>query len=333
MNTRRRYGHLCRLLACSALLVGCGSQTGRTGGAGHPSSPVVTDAQAVAAVRAYEQGNNKVNAALDPPGLAAVETTPLRTSSQALMTVSRTLHQKIPHITHTKTEVFVPSGTGRTTWFLSVSQRVVGGVPSTQPTYNVFVRTGPSGSFRAAYALTPIQQEQVGPFALDAAGAAMSVTSADDLLLAPDKVGRAVTEHYVRGLSGKDAFLPSTALDDVLGNGYVLGRKVLGERGVTLTRNVRSDLPETYALRTTDGGVVAFTAITVTDHLTAKNAKSKATLRAGSNDAALFGRPGGAQAEKFTIDRLEMFMTYIPLARSGGKAKVLAYSEAPISVV
>ncbi|AWW43506.1 hypothetical protein DN051_44030 (plasmid) [Streptomyces cadmiisoli] len=101
---------------------------------------------------------------------------------------------------------------------------------------------------------------------------------------------------------------------------------------MTLTRAVRSVGSQVFALRTADGGVLAFTSVVVTDHLQAKTAKFRASLRAGSNDAALLGKPAGATGKSFSIDRLQMFMTHIPTKTSGTKAKVLAYSETAVSV-
>ncbi|WP_369221620.1 hypothetical protein AB5J52_07345 [Streptomyces sp. R39] len=323
---------VCWLLAGAAILTGCGTSTPTAEATPPPAAPTVTTAQAAAVVKAYDQQNNAVNAAYDEAGLTGIETPPLRTSSQALMTISKTLRQRIPRITSTAAHFVIPAQRGYPRWFLSISQRVIGGVPAPQLTYDIYYQETPADHFLAAFALTPTEQETVGPFALNSAGAATSVSSGAGLLLAPTDLGRAITSHYVRGLRGKDGFAYSAPLDDVLGNGFVLGRQALGSRGVTLTRAVSSVAPQVFALRTADGGVVAFTAVTVTDRLVAKTAKATASLRAGSNDAALLGKPAGATAGSFTIDRLEMFMTYIPTKASGTKAKVLAYSETGVSV-
>ncbi|MFG2480740.1 hypothetical protein [Streptomyces fagopyri] len=323
----------CWLLVGAALLAGCGT----VGQAAEPkqsppAAPAVTTAQLATVVRTYDQKNNEVNASVDSNGLAAIETPPLRTSSQALMAISKSLGQKASRITSTNPRFVVPAQPGYPRWFLSISQRVIGGVPSSQPTYDVYYQETPSDPFLAAYALTPTDQETVGPFALNSAGAAEPVISGTGLLIAPADLGQAITSHYVQGLRDKDDFAYSAPLDDMLGNGFTLGRQVLGTRGIALTRAVKSVAPQVFALRTADGGVLTFTSVTVTDHLQAKTAKSTASLRAGSNDAALLGKPAGATAKSFTIDRLEMFMTYIPTKTSGTKAKVLAYSETGVSV-
>jgi hypothetical protein len=323
----------CWLLVGAALLAGCGSAGGKAEPQqAPPAAPAVTTARATAVLRDYDQKNNAVNAAFDGVGLSAIETPPLRTSSQSLMTISKNLAQKIPQITTPNPRFVVPAQPGYPRWFLSISHRVIGGVPSPQPTYDVYYQETPADHFLAAYALTPAEQEDVGPFALNSAGAAQPVTSGAGLVLDPADLGQAITRHYVEGLRDKDAFVHSAPLDDVLGNGFTLGRQVLGTRGVTLTRVVKSVAPQMFALRTADGGALAFTSVTVTDHLQARTAKAEASLRAGSNDAALLGRPDGAKAKSFTIDRLEMFMTYIPTKTSGTKAKVLAYSETAVSV-
>jgi hypothetical protein len=322
----------CGLLAATALLTGCGSATRTTGSAPRQAGTSVTPAQAAAVVQTYEQKNNAVNATADSAGLATIETSPLRSADQALMTISTTLKQKASVITDTNTQAVIPAQSGHPHWFLSISRRVIGGVPASQPTYDIYVQDGSSSPFLAAYALTPIDQEDIGPFALNKAGAATSVTSTAGLLMAPSDLGRAITDHYVRGLRTKDAFGYSAALDDSLGTGFNEGVKVLKSRGIALTRAVASVDPQSYALRTADGGAVAFTAVTVTDRLVATTPKAMASLRAGSNDAALLGKPKGATAKSFTINRLEMFMTYIPTKAAGTKVKVLAYSETAVSV-
>jgi hypothetical protein len=260
---------VCWLLAGAAVVTGCGTATRTAAAPPRPAAPAVTTAQAAAVVRAYDQQNNAVNAAFDATGLAKIERPPLRTSSVALMTISKTLRQKIPQITSTDPHFVVPAQPGYPRWFLSISQRVIGGVPAPQPTYDVYYQETPADHFLAAFALTPGEQETVGPFALNSAGAAASVSSGAGLLVAPTDLGQAITSHYVRGLRDKDAFAYSPPLDDMLGNGFTLGRKVLGSRGVTLTRALASVAPQAFALRTADGGAVAFTAITVTDRLVA----------------------------------------------------------------
>lgn len=317
------------------VLAGCGSATSvatRAAGVAPVASPALTTSQAAAVVQAYEKQNNAVNAAADSKGLPDIEQAPLLTADQALMTVSTNLAQKVPTITDTATQYVVPALTGYPRWFLAISERVIGGVPSSQPTYNIFVQDSPSAPFRAAYAQTPVDQENVGPFALNAAGAATPVDSGTGLLLTPTDLGRAITTHYVQGLRGKDAFSYSAPLDADLGTGYDEGVQVLKSRGVALSRALQEEIPQSYVLRTADGGALAFTADVVTDHLVATTAKANASLSPGSNDAALAGKPQGVSAKAITVERLEMFMTYIPTKASGMQAKVLAYSETGVSV-
>ena len=321
----------CWVLA-ALLLAGCGSGNGTVGAAPSPAAPSVTAAQAAAVVQAYQRKNNKVNADADSAGLAAIETSPLRTADQALMTISTNLKQSAQPITYTDPQFVSPAQTGFPRWFLSISLRVIGGVPAPQPTYDVYVQDAPSAPFLAAFALTPVDQENVGPFALNAAGAATPVTSSTGLLLAPSDLGRAITAHYLQGLRGKDAFSYSAVLDDDLGTGFVTAVRLLNSEGVRLTRILNSVDPRSFVLRTADGGALAFTADVVTDYLTTTTPNAQVSLGAGSNDAALAGKPQGLAAKSLTIERLEMFMTYIPTTASGMQAKVLAYSETAVSV-
>jgi hypothetical protein len=323
-------------LLTGLLLAGCGSASSiatSASGVHTAAAPSLTTAQAAAVVQAYEKQNNAVNAAADSKGLPNIEQGPLLTADQALMTISTNLKQNVPTITDTDTQYVIPAVTGYPRWFLAISERVIGGVPSSEPTYNIFVQDSPSAAFRAAYAQTPVDQESVGPFALDSAGAATPVDSGAGLLLTPSDLGRAITAHYVQGLRGKDAFSYSVPLDADLGTGYVEGVQVLKSRGVALSRTLQEEIPQSYVLRTADGGALAFTADVVTDELVSTGSKATASLGAGTNDAALAGKPQqGVTAKTITVDRLEMFMTYIPTKASGIQAKVLAYSETGVSV-
>ncbi|MER6084749.1 hypothetical protein [Streptomyces sp. NPDC001833] len=319
-------------VTAAMLLAGCGSQKAPATLQKQGRSSDITPAQAQQAAQAYEKGNNRINAAMDAAGISQLETQPLSTSSQAWMKISKVLAQKVPPISSANDTFAIPAQTGYPRWFLDISQRSRGGVPYPQPTYSVYVQDSASTPFRVAYALTPTDQETLPAFQRDTKGSALAVTSDAGLAVRFDDLGRDITDHYLKHLFGKDAFTTSDALDGQLATGYDLGQVALKKRGILLARTLTQSPRPTYALRTSDGGALVFNAVQVTDTLTSADGHTMASLRAGSYEAALLGQPKGARAKKFTIRRLEMFMTYVPLQSSGRKAKVMTYSEAVLSV-
>jgi hypothetical protein len=56
-------------------------------------------------------------------------------------------------------------------------------------------------------------------------------------------------------------------------------------------------------------------------------------LPSGSREAVLAGQPNGATAARYSVVRLQMFMSYIPpQSNPGGGIELLSYSDYPISV-
>ncbi|MET9588149.1 hypothetical protein ABZY10_34735 [Streptomyces sp. NPDC006539] len=307
----------------------CGTQTSSVGAA-PPTTPGMTQNQALDAVRAYDRANNAANAHLDAAALPGIEVPPLLTADQAWMTITRQLHQTVPEINSTSPSFYLPAVTTSPTWFLAVSTRTRSGVPGPQPTYSIYVRSRPGAPWKVAYSLTP--SGEVPDLQVDAKRVAPTVTGSAGLVIAPGQLGKAILAHYVQGLDGKDSFSHSAALDEQLGNGYSLGVQALKEKGTNLSRVLGKSNFTTYSLRTSDGGVLAFTANTVTDSLVSTKSGGIVSLRAGSNDAALFGKPQGATAKKFSITRIESFLTYIPKKSEGALATVLAYDETAITI-
>ncbi len=309
-----------RLFPALLLLVaGCGAAH-QAVATEQPASPVLSNSAAAEVVTAYDRGNNELNAALNATGLAGIETEPLRTSSDAWLRITKTRGQTVPLITSGDPRFIVPSGAQ---WFVASSNRVRGGVPSPRPVYTVFTKSD-GGKWLAAYSLTPL--DDAPPPAVNAASAATAVTDFADLLVQPESVGKAVLDHYTAGLAGQDDFARSAALDDQLANGYAVGLDVLRSKGRTLQRSLEPASHPVYAVRTTDGGVLAFTAAAVVDVIKG----ASVTFDASSNEAAL---PGGQRtANQFRVTRLQTYLTYIPTKSSGSQAKVLAFTDTPVSV-
>lgn len=329
---RNRAVSLSAPVIAGLLLTGCGTGTAGVSGAASATPGGTTSSQALAAVHAYDRGNNTVNKSFDVKGLDHLETVPLRTSSQAYMKIDQELRAPVPPINNSNPKFVIPAQSGYPRWFLSISQRIRGGVPSPQPTYTVFVQKDTSAPFLAAYELTPTDDEPLPKLARGPEGAPSAVTSGNGLAIPLGDLDEEITDHYVKGLAGQDDFAPSETLDNQLGAGYTLGVKALQKEGVSLRRSVDHDIPQRYALRTSEAGALVFSAVVVRDQLTSASPGHLAKLRSGSNDAALLGKPEGATAKQFTIERLEMFMTYVPTTASHAKVKVMAYSETGISI-
>ena len=81
-----------------------------------------------------------------------------------------------------------------------------------------------------------------------------------------------------------------------------------------------------------DGGVLAFTAGAVLDTLTAAAPGGQVTLDPNTPEAATLGKPDGAHAHTFTMDRLQMFLSYIPPAGAAATVQLLAYDDAVLAV-
>ncbi|WP_405883171.1 hypothetical protein OG762_34215 [Streptomyces sp. NBC_01136] len=322
----------CALLVLGPLvglgLTGCGATT-QVNPAAQRTAQGLTKEQALAAVRAYDQGNNTVNAHLDGPGLTRIEVPPLLTADRAWMQITDALHQTVPRMESKSPVVYIPGGADPN-WFLTVSTRVRGGVPGPQSTYSVYVRSTSTSPWKVAYSLTPTGD--VPDLAVSTNGTASAPGNVSDLLMEPAKLASAILAHYQRGLQGKDTFQHSAALDEQLGAGYTLGVKVLRQRDEVLSRALAKDSFKGYSLRTSDGGALVFSANIVKDSLVPKKSDGIVSLRAGSNDAALLAKPGGASAKKFLISRIETFMTYIPKKSSGTGVTVLGYSETAVSI-
>ncbi|MET9634692.1 hypothetical protein ABZX92_45360 [Lentzea sp. NPDC006480] len=285
-------------------------------------APALSNVDAQSVIAAYDRGNNQANSALDPAMLAEIEAPPLRTTSEAALRIAKKLAKTVPLITSNDTRFLVPADAN---WFVVMSNRVRGGVPSPRPTYTLFTR-GDNGKWLATYSL--LTTEDVPPADMNSAAAASAVVDFADLLIPPADLGKQLLEHYTRGLAGKDSFARSVALDDQLTNGYVVGQQVMAGRGYSLQRTLAPASHPIFALRTNDGGALVFSATTVVDSIKADAVDGAVTLNPTGNEAALLS--GGSQtAPAFRVTRVQTYLTYVP-KKSELKAKVLAFTDTPV---
>jgi len=292
--------------------------------------PFLTGRQAAAIQAAYDKNNNDINKALNADAVPKIETQPLLASSQAGLKIRKQLQQgPIPPIDHGGGTILVPAATSYPRWFVSVATSDRGGVPSPRPSYTVFTQQAAGAPWLASYDVAPL--DTVDAVQTSRAGAASTSVDPDVLIINPNSLTTAIFQHYMDNPAA-DAFGRTAALDDQLAAGYRTGSQTLAARGSALARTLDTSTYPTYILRTTDGGALAFTTSVVTDTIKSASGKGNVKLQAAGNEAALAGRPNGLTAKQVSIDRLQTFLTYIPTKVSGHKARVLAYTDTPISV-
>jgi hypothetical protein len=313
-----------------ALVAGCGP-AGQAAGRTNAPAPALTIQQAADVQAAYDKGNNEINQAYDAGAVPRIETLPLQTTSQAWLKIRQQQKQQIPPTNYSGGTFFVPPAGGFPRWFISAATRVRGGVPSARPVYTVFTQQADGLPWLAAYTMAPA--DTVPAVRTNAAGAAAILTDATGLAVNPATLSAAIFAHSTAATPvDGDGLARTPALDDQLTAGYRVGVETVGARGWVLTRTLDPTTYPSYLLRTTDGGALAFTADVVVDTTKASGAKGTVTLDAGSNEAALAGRPAGFTARQLVIQRLQTFLTYIPPKGSGQKIRVLAYNDTPVNV-
>lgn len=298
------------ILALVFGLVACGKAPVATVAQAPP--PVLSQQRAAEIVAGYDERAAGVYARLDTDGLTRVEAPPLRTSSEARLRIARQLRRTVPQDTSRRTG-FTVSSDGH--WFVAAGA-----------TWTVFGEQ--NAQWLASYSLTP-RTDPPAAAAVNAAGAATIVTDFGDLLLDPAALSQSILDHYVRDLVGKDVFARSPALDDELANDYRMAQNVMRGKGHQLDRTVNhADRHPVYALRAQDGGVLVFTAATVVDVVRAT--RGSVTFDANTAEGALLGRT--TSAPRFTITRLQTYLTHIPPQAAGARITVLAGGDTPISV-
>jgi len=328
--TRNRLTHSTRAVAVAALalaIAGCGGAQASPQAAG--PAPATSNADAAKALAAYDRTNNEVNAAFDVDGLDRIEAPPMRTSSRAWLRIKQELERPIPPSVSKDAKFLSPAGNAHPRWFVAVATSVRGGVPSARPGYTVFVQKSEGAPWLAAYSARPT--EPVAPLVTNGAGAVEALSDPTGLAITPAALGAAIFKHYTARTTA-DQFARTPALDDQLSAGYRVGKEMYAARDWVLSRTLNKSSYPTYALRTKDGGALAFTASVVTDRVKSADEDDSVTLDAGSNEAALNGHPEGLKTRQLTIQRLQMFLTYIPPKANGQQIRVLAYSDTPIKV-
>lgn len=322
---------LCAMLTACA---GSGSVAGPARSAAAPSQyprPTVGVAEATRIVAAYDTANNALNAGYDDAGVLSIEVSPAATMTAARLQQARALGQPLMPVVHRVQQVVSPGGQGYPRWFLALTPLVRGTTVTPRPKYLVFTQETVSAPWRVAYYPYPADGKVPAP-AVGPDGGAPPVTSVAGLKADPSVLTRAIYEHYTLGRDSIMPLVPTTALERELTAGYTVGQQQMQAKGMTFSRALLPTVYPSYLVRTADGGVLAFTANAVRDVIAPAKLGGKAVLEAGSPESALLGRTAGATAAEFTVDRLQMFLTYVPPRTAVAGVQVIGYDDTPISV-
>jgi hypothetical protein len=210
---------------------------------------------------------------------------------------------------------------------------VKSGAATPRSKYLLFMQDAAKAAWRVAYYPYPSDDNVIAALAVSDDGGAPLVTDARGLAADPTRLNQAIYDHYQTSGDGSVRLAPTVALEQQLTNGYRLGQQQMKARGVTFLRRFQQTSYPSYLIRMADGGVLAFTANAVLDTLTAAQPNGTVTLDANTPEAAMLGKPEGAHARTFTVDRLQMFLSYIPPAGATAAAvQVLAYDDAVLAV-
>ncbi|TWP44960.1 hypothetical protein FKR81_40470 [Lentzea tibetensis] len=277
----------------------------------------------------YYVANNDIYKGLDVGGLMRIEVPPLRTLNQALLTINKELGRVTAPVTHDGATFLLPTTGEYPRWFVSIATGLRGGVPSVRPVYTLFTQRARGAPWLAAYQVSPV--ESVPTVHTNDGGAARVVKETAGLAIDPAGLGGAVLAHYVEH-SHDDGFAPSIALDEQLAANYRVNKQNMTGRGWKLSRELEDVTHPVHLLATTDGGVLAFTASTVTDTIEPLDRSGSVSLDTNSNEASLLRMSAGMTSKKLEIERLQMFLTHIPSKSSGQKVRVLSFNDAPINI-
>jgi hypothetical protein len=320
-------------LLVSPALTGCGGASADADSSRQAErKPPVSVAEATDIVRRYDEANNAANARYDTAALHQIETAPAVVTSEARLVQARALRQTVEQVTHPPRQVVIPRTTGYPRWFVALAPVVKSGAATPRAKYLLFVQDAAKGPWRVAYYPYPADDNVSVALDVSPDGGAPLVTDARGLAADPAQLNQAIYDHYEGNGDGPVRLAPTVALEQQLTNGFRLGQQQMKARGVTFVRKFVQTTYPSYLIRMADGGVLAFTAGAVLDTLTAAAPGGQVTLDPNTPEAATLGKPDGAHAHTFTMDRLQMFLSYIPPAGAAATVQLLAYDDAVLAV-
>lgn len=333
MNVLGRIRTWTAVAAFTLLVAGCGggSSTPRASTSSAPPPPVGV-AQATRLLQQYTSASNAVT--LQNVGtLSTIEEPPASLASQAGLTVTKAQKIQTPNRSFVTPRFVFPRVSGYPRYFVAIAPQLQSDRVTPAPAYVLFVQDGPSAQYRVAY--YPLARDTTGlpTLAEDSAGGEPAVTGGEGLLVTPDVLARAYND-FAEGHRDADVPLaPSDALSIDLAGIFKANAQEQKSRGGVLTRTLLPRVFPSYMLRTKDGGVLAFTAVTVEDTLTPKPGTGTVSLDPGSPEAAMAGSAQGAHASRYVIKRLEVYLSVIPPASAPGPGvQLLGFSDYLLSV-
>lgn len=339
MKSARAIAAVAAALALTTLAAACGTAKAGSGtgsGSGSGADPTALSvAQATRLVYAYSATNNAVNSSYSTALDQTIEESPASVASIAGLHASRTAGKVITSAQYYSPAIAVPRITGYPRTMLAITHLRSSGTTLPYTIYLLFVQDSPNASWRVAYYPYSTGQVPVPAPEVAADDSAPAVTSDSGLLADPTALSAAIYAHAT-GQSSGGAAVPLAAtpeLDGQLTAGFTSGVKEYNTMGDNVYRTLLPATFASYLIRTRGGGVLAFTADEVRDVVVPMHSGGHVTLPQGSTEAALAGHPGGATASRFSIVRLQMFMSYIPpQSNPGNGVEVLSYSDYPISI-
>ncbi|MFD7013921.1 hypothetical protein [Streptomyces sp. NPDC059928] len=217
-----------------------------------PAAPALSKTEALDVITRYSQTNNKATAAYDKAMLATIETGPQLAQSlstykqeQGLAEADRTKFEPWAYDTSTA-QLYIPKFTeGDKRWFAAT---VYAGINKKYARYLVFAEN--PGQHRWELTATiDLDNGQAPPIALDADGNATAVRAPADALRS------AVTDNFATGGTGdgKKNLADTPASRRQIEVHQKVGAR-LEPRGKTVFKAGENTYPDSYALKTTDGG-------------------------------------------------------------------------------
>jgi hypothetical protein len=264
----RRYGGLIGGLMTGFLVVGCSALPGLNRNAAQaPSKPppsatapsVLSGQEATAIMKDYIERNNLANKARSDKLLAAYEGGSSLAIDKAGYASSRKLRKTIKHEPFGYTSpTFYPGTGGERPWLLTLAHWQRKKDISKEATYLLFTREGDDG-WRQVYSpdtFDGTSPKELPAIAKDASGAATEVGQDDTgLIMSPADFAR----DYAAHLAGKGGKAAGTRFATDLLAKNAASKRLEMNKFARVSEVTRATRYPSYAVRTADGGALAFT--------------------------------------------------------------------------
>jgi hypothetical protein len=299
---------------------------------GTAAAPLLTKSQAQEVLGKYETTNNQANKALDDKLLASAETGAQLDMDSAAYKLRRASKQKFTEFTYAKPVFFIPRLSSYPRWFaVSAASREAGSRSDgdRQSVYRqqhalLFMQDKSGAPWRLAADPFPTGKP-IGGVSLDKDGYATAVKPDDaQLALPPSKVGAAHAALLTGG--PKDPGATGIATGPHTTQAYQALKQATGQfarLGVGLTSQFAPSTAPVYALRTADGGALAWYVLKQNEKYTAK----KPGLIAVTGDLVGLAPPGKVK-NRLDTTVLVQYLCKIPPKGKGAVEVTGTYRKA-----